>query len=529
MGPSLLAPGQHVGRYLIEVLVARGGMGAVYRARDMALGRAVALKVLREESTGNAESNARFLREARISAQLSHPNIVVVYEAAEEGGVPYLAMEWIDGVTLLDALRGMSLGDRVRVLGEVADALAFAHERGVVHRDVKPANVLIDAHGRARLADFGIARQTNARPETFTTREGMILGTPRYMAPEQTASSNVTPAADQFAWGVLAYEVLTGRHPRDVVGPSFPFQGIDRLPSNVPISPAVADIVRRATALEPQHRFPTTRDLVEAWSFASANAAGAPAHHASMASMGSMGPMAPVPAMQPAKATASRGAPIGQEAPPKRGFGAMAIAALALVICACLGTIVGFAYKLSGAQVSAAPVSPVVRPSATTSPVPTPSSEPSSSAPAPSASSSKPTSSVAPSNPVKPAAQPAPSTAPAKPVAGGKCLCAPTEYYDDLGSTALCPVTPAFAECRDGVIVVCTGPLKSGSCPSDVYPSTAPWGSPCKGVDTAGKARTGKVVKLCNAPTRVFGGAPGASCKGYTNTGRLVTGKLDCN
>lgn len=484
-------------------------MGAVYRARDTSLGRHVALKVLRDASMGNAETTARFLREARISAQLQHPNIVVVYEAAEEGGVPYIAMEWIDGVTLLDAVPRMSLGDRLRVLGELADALAFAHEQGVVHRDVKPTNVLVDQRGRARLADFGIARQTSQQAETFATRDGMILGTPMYMAPEQTASPNVTPAADQFAWGVLAYELLTGHHPRAVV-PSFPFQGLNQLSWNVPVAPAVADVVRRAMALEPQHRFPTTRALVEAWSFATSNAA----------SSFAIGPTA--------------GAPIvGQAAPPpKRGLGAVVISVVLLLLCAIVGVIVVLAYKLGGARGNAIPIAssatPVASSVATSAPAPTPSS-----APPASPSASVPAPSIRPASlstsPAKPTPSPTPSAAPTAPAAAGKCLCWPTQYYDDLGSVALCPVAPAFAECRDLGVVVCTGPLKGMSCPNDIHPSTAANGSVCKGVDSTGKPRTGKIIKLCNVNTRVFAGPPGEACKGYTDSGRLVVGKVDCN
>lgn len=260
-------PGQPFGRYLVEILLARGGMGAVYRALDTETGKHVAIKVLREDKLGDDEDDAaRFLREGRIVSKLKHPNIVTIHEVGEVGGVPFLAMEWVDGLPLSEAMGGLSLEGKQRILLEIAEALSFAHEHAIVHRDVKPANVLVDADGRSKLVDFGIARHAapSLDPATFETRANMILGTPSYMAPEQMASSKVTAAADQFAWSVLAYEMLTGSHPRDVV-PGFPFQPAhtDFWKTDVPAP--LGKVVRRAATLDPALRFESMKGVVDAW------------------------------------------------------------------------------------------------------------------------------------------------------------------------------------------------------------------------------------------------------------------------
>lgn len=254
-------------------------MGAVYRAMDREMGVHVAIKVLREDKPGrdgrDDEDVARFLREGRIVSKLRHPNIVTIHEVGEFDGVPFLAMEWVDGLPLSEAMSGLSLETKQQVLLEIADALSFAHDHAIVHRDVKPANVLVDADGRAKLVDFGIARhaQPSLDPATFETRADMILGTPSYMAPEQMASSKVTTAADQFAWSVVAYEMLTGSHPRDVV-PGFPFHPphTEFWKSEVPAP--LGKVVRRAASLDPALRFESMKAVVDAWREAMAGGEG---------------------------------------------------------------------------------------------------------------------------------------------------------------------------------------------------------------------------------------------------------------
>lgn len=261
-------PGQPFGRYLVQAFVAQGGMGAIYRATDPALGRSVALKVLLPDDDAT-DSVPRFIREARIAANLAHPNVVVIYEVGNVEETPYLAMEWVDGQALRQLVgRGeVSASTRLRIIGEIASALAFAHERGVVHRDVKPSNVLIDSAGSTKLLDFGIAksirRPANALPSgTFQTLDGELLGTPMYMAPEQAYSANVTPAADQYAWAVVAYEVLTGKHPRDAVVPD---RTGTRLVWPTGIDPALARIIDRAMERDPAKRFASMREVEHEW------------------------------------------------------------------------------------------------------------------------------------------------------------------------------------------------------------------------------------------------------------------------
>ncbi|HSO37470.1 MAG TPA: serine/threonine-protein kinase, partial [Labilithrix sp.] len=228
-----LTPGQRFGAYLIDACVGEGGMGAVYRATDTKLGRTVALKVIRADAAGgaSAEAIARFLRESRVGAALTHPNIVVVFEASAIGDCPYLAMEWVDGASLaamMDRPGALSAAHRLDILETMADALAHAHAQGIIHRDVKPTNVMIDGRGRARLVDFGIAKQTTglgAGTQMLPTHARALLGTPAYMAPEQMLSPAVDARADQFSWGVMAYELLGGVHPNATVppdGPPFP-------------------------------------------------------------------------------------------------------------------------------------------------------------------------------------------------------------------------------------------------------------------------------------------------------------------
>jgi tetratricopeptide (TPR) repeat protein len=194
--------------------IGRGGMGVVYKARHLALGRLVALKVIRNGVGAGAEERQRFLLEAAAAARLSHPHIVRVYEVGEHQGQPYFSMEWVEGESLASKLAVASLpapaaASLVRTL---ARAVHAAHQAGIVHRDLKPANVLLDAEGSPRVVDFGLAKQIDAEG---LTGSGAVLGTPSYMAPEQAAGKNreVGPPADIYALGAILYECLTGRPP----------------------------------------------------------------------------------------------------------------------------------------------------------------------------------------------------------------------------------------------------------------------------------------------------------------------------
>ena len=201
-----------IGRYKIIGELGRGAMGVVYRAEDPALDRVVALKtiLLSDDADGRKEYEKRFALEARAAGKLNHPNIVTTFDFGEEGDLAYLAMELLEGTDLRTRLKEAALpaDEAVEIAVQVADGLAFAHERGVVHRDIKPGNIMLLERGGAKIMDFGIARM---RSDDFKTSTGMVLGTPRFMSPEQIAGAAVDQRSDVFSLGVVLYEMLTGQ------------------------------------------------------------------------------------------------------------------------------------------------------------------------------------------------------------------------------------------------------------------------------------------------------------------------------
>jgi serine/threonine-protein kinase len=217
--------GGEVGRYRILRLVGRGAMGLVYAARDTQLDRRVALKVLRRERLSQADARDRLLREARAMARLSHPNVVTVHDAGEADGRTFIAMEFVEGVTLATWLTGQHWSAALRALMAAGRGLAAAHAAGIVHRDFKPENVLVDPTGRVAVTDFGLAATPRVRAvgledepdaapaHVSTTQTGTLLGTPRYMSPEQHAGRKVDARTDQFAFAVVLYEALYGVRP----------------------------------------------------------------------------------------------------------------------------------------------------------------------------------------------------------------------------------------------------------------------------------------------------------------------------
>jgi serine/threonine protein kinase len=200
-------------RYVVEKTLGRGGMATVELALDEQLGRRVAVKRLFASLAGDDVFQTRFLREARMAAGLSHPNLVAVYDVGEEDGLPYIVMEYVEGETLAElmARTGPMPPDRaVDLLLQVCAGLEHAHAAGLVHRDIKPQNLLVRSDGVAKIADFGIARTHQA---TQLTQAGTVLGTAAYLAPEQAAGERVTAAADIYSLGSVAYELLSGRPP----------------------------------------------------------------------------------------------------------------------------------------------------------------------------------------------------------------------------------------------------------------------------------------------------------------------------
>ena len=238
-------------RYEVQELLGRGGLSVVYRARDLETERDVALKVLRSAPVGEVHL-ARFLREARVTARLHHPHVVQVHEAGVHRGWPFLALELLEGPSLeLLLLTERRLDPRrtLRLLLPVVDALAHAHGQGVVHRDVKPGNVLLDAQGRPYLTDFGLALD-GSDPRRITW-PGQGVGTPAYVAPEQRRGEEVDARSDVYALGVTLYECLTGTVPA-ALRPSPPEAGLERLAPDA--SALLRELVLRCLAHDPAAR-----------------------------------------------------------------------------------------------------------------------------------------------------------------------------------------------------------------------------------------------------------------------------------
>jgi len=202
-----------ISRYRLERPLGHGGMASVYLGRDSELDRPVAVKLLAENAAADAGLRERFVREARMAARLSHPNVVSIYDAGEDDGRPYIVMECVQGETLSELLarRGRLPPKEARALAlQAARGLAHAHAAGLVHRDIKPQNLLLREDGTLKIADFGIARAADG---TALTQVGTVLGTAAYLAPEQALGEEVGPAADVYSLGAVLYELLTGRPP----------------------------------------------------------------------------------------------------------------------------------------------------------------------------------------------------------------------------------------------------------------------------------------------------------------------------
>jgi tRNA A-37 threonylcarbamoyl transferase component Bud32 len=250
------------GRYRLESKLGSGGMSTVYLARDDTLERWVAVKVMHREMSDQPDQIERFRREARAVAQLSHPNIVAVIDAGEDGGHPYIVFEYVDGETLkqrIERVGPLPVDEATAYAIEIGRGLSAAHTRRLVHRDVKPQNVLIDSEGRAKVTDFGIARSLESDGLTQT---GRVLGTTDYVSPEQAMGRGVDARTDIYSLGVLLYEMLTGEVPftaETVVGVAMkhvnePIPDVQR--RRPEISSVLAAVVERATAKDPKKRYP---------------------------------------------------------------------------------------------------------------------------------------------------------------------------------------------------------------------------------------------------------------------------------
>ena len=268
-----LVPGTHAGEYIVDKLVGAGAMGEVYAGRHPVLGKKVAIKVLHGELGTSAEAVERFLREARAVNAVEHAGVVDVFAHGRlEDGRLYLVMSFVAGVTLRAKVTtgALPLADAIALLAPIADALDAAHAAGVIHRDLKPDNIMVSDSGRVFVLDFGIAKLApsgTTGPGTLTGR-GTWLGTPAYMAPEQWSSDGATAASDRYALGVIAFELLAGAHPFTANNVAAMMEQHFRAP--VPslvdhgVPAAVDDVIARALAKDPDARWPTARAFVDA-------------------------------------------------------------------------------------------------------------------------------------------------------------------------------------------------------------------------------------------------------------------------
>jgi serine/threonine-protein kinase len=256
-------------RYRVSGILGRGGMGAVFLAEDLRLGRMVALKVLRPELADEPGFLGRFEREARISAQLDHPNIIPIYEVAQAGDFEYFAMKHVTGKSVDELLEGKPLPvEQARqILWQAACGLGHAHRRGVVHRDVKPPNIMVEESGRVIITDFGISKALQS--STQYTSTGQIVGTPRYVSPEQAQGLSLDGRSDQYSLAVVGYQMLVGRLPlvADTVHVLL-YKHIYEVPvpasSIAPIPQPISDALQRALAKKPEDRFPSIEDFATA-------------------------------------------------------------------------------------------------------------------------------------------------------------------------------------------------------------------------------------------------------------------------
>jgi serine/threonine protein kinase len=266
-----LSPGSVFAGYRIESVAGRGGMGVVYRATDLALNRPVAVKLIAPSMAGDDAFRKRFKTEARVAASLDHPNVVPIFHAGEHEGALYLAMRYVEGRDLATEIKEEGRLEAPRaaeIVGQVACALGAAHSSGLVHRDVKPGNVLLTREGHAYLSDFGLTKR--AFPDSDETRTGHLVGTLNYVAPEQIRGEVVGPRADIYALGCVLFHLVTG-------SPPFPMDSDEaKLWAHVsepppPVrsvtsdaDPAFDPVIERAMAKEPDDRFGTAEELADA-------------------------------------------------------------------------------------------------------------------------------------------------------------------------------------------------------------------------------------------------------------------------
>jgi eukaryotic-like serine/threonine-protein kinase len=257
MRASTKGQGLIAGRYSLEAEVGRGGMGVVWRGEDQVLGRTVALKRVGATHGDTSLDLARAEREARLAASLNHPHVVAVFDLVAHGDEQWLVMEYVESTTLAELVRQrgpLSPDAAAKVLYQAADALAAAHRAGIVHRDVKPSNILVTAHGQVKLSDFGIAR---ASADATLTQTGMVTGSPAYLSPEVAMGKPATPASDVWALGATLFHALTGRPPYEVHGNLMGalYQIVHEEPPRPPEAGWLRPVLERTMATDPADRW----------------------------------------------------------------------------------------------------------------------------------------------------------------------------------------------------------------------------------------------------------------------------------
>jgi len=275
-----ISPGSQLGPYRILQALGRGGMGEVFRARHLTLQRDVAIKVLPPDVADDRTRLARFVREARTASALNHPNIVTIYDVAEDKGTTYIAMELVEGRTLRELIAEgpVPITRALHWAEQLAAGLAKAHEAGIVHRDIKPANVMVTPDGLVKILDFGLAKTLGPpRPaagmdttELTGTRDGVVVGTPHYMSPEQCVGDTADQRSDQFALGIVLYEMLSGQRPFDgrtppaVIGAILSEPAIPIRKRRTDVPPDLERVIARCLSKAPEDRFPSTGDVLAA-------------------------------------------------------------------------------------------------------------------------------------------------------------------------------------------------------------------------------------------------------------------------
>jgi serine/threonine protein kinase len=269
------SPATQLGKYRIESRLGKGGMGEVYLARDTELDRLVAIKILPPELAADPTRLQRFLQEAKAASALKHPNVATIYDFGEAAGVRFLAMEYVEGETLDRTIGGrpMAAPDIAEFAAQAADALEDAHQHGIVHRDIKPSNIMVTPRGQVKVLDFGLAKRRvpaqsdDAETEAMTS-PGVLMGTVRYMSPEQALGRDVDGRSDLFSLGVVLYEMATGRPAFSAPAPTATIQkivneqpeAISRLQPATP--PELERIIRKCLEKDSDRRYQSARDLI---------------------------------------------------------------------------------------------------------------------------------------------------------------------------------------------------------------------------------------------------------------------------